>query len=50
MRYLMLRRLAPSNSSSTVGKLNLFGINKLLGAENPCHYIPVRDAIFDVSA
>ena len=43
-------RHAVFDSSSTVGKLNLFGINKLLGAENPCHYIPVRDAIFDGSA
>ena len=41
---------AMSNSSSTVGKLNLLGINKLIGAENPCHYIPVRDAILHDSA
>ena len=39
-----------SNSSSTVGKLNLLRINKLIGAENPCHYIPVRDAILHGSA
>ena len=38
------------SSSSTVRKLNLFGINKLIGAENPCHYIPVRDAILDGNA
>ena len=38
------------DSSSTVGKLNLLGINKLIGAENPCHYIPVRDAILHDSA
>ena len=38
------------DSSSTVGKLNLFGINKLIGVENPCHYIPVRDAILHGSA
>ena len=36
---------ARPSSSSTVGRLNRFGINKLIGAENPCHYIPVRDAI-----
>ena len=38
------------NSSSTVRKLNQFGINKLIGAENPCHYIPVRDAILHGNA
>ena len=38
------------DSSSTVGKYILFGINKLIGAENPCHYISVRDTILDGSA
>ena len=37
-------------TARTVGKLNLLGINKLIDAENPCHYISVRDAILDGSA
>ena len=38
---------AAISSSSTVGKLSLFEINKLSGADNPCHYMPVRDTILN---